>query len=353
MKRFAAFFLIVLLVALISLGGAAAWVWHGVSTPVLHDSANMSVEIQRGATFDEVLDKLKEHGIIADPYLLKIYVKALRREVRFQAGAYSFDSPISALQVLETLSRGAESQKVTIIEGWTRWDIADAIVAVKTFKVKTRKDALVLLENVSLVRDLDPSAKSLEGYLFPDTYFILGTMKPAELVLNMVSRFREVWKELAPEAAALNRSIHDIVTIASIVETEAKLKEERAMVASVIYNRLSLGMPLAMDSTVVYASKLEGKWRDDGRVYKSDVERRSPYNTRIFPGLPPGPVGAPGLSSLKAAVRPANTKFLYYVRNPHRNDGAHNFYFDAASFEKGVQALRDWEKNRDAASKRR
>jgi UPF0755 protein len=144
-----------------------------------------------------------------------------------------------------------------------------------------------------------------------------------------------------------------IVTIASIIETEAKLSEERPMVASVIYNRLRRNIPLAVDSTIIYASKLEGKWRYDGKVYKSDLERRSPYNTRIFAGLPPGPVASPGASSLSAALNPATTDYIYYVRNPDRYDGAHNFYVNASDFENGVRALRRWEQERDAAEARK
>jgi UPF0755 protein len=138
-----------------------------------------------------------------------------------------------------------------------------------------------------------------------------------------------------------------MITIASLVETEAKLDEERPLVASVIYNRLQKDIPLAVDSSVVYASKLEGKWRYDGKVYRSDIERRSPYNTRLYAGLPPGPVASPGESSLKAALYPVTSDFLYYVRNPERNDGAHNFYTNGADFETGVQALRKWERERD------
>ena len=117
-------------------------------------------------------------------------------------------------------------------------------------------------------------------------------------------------------------SPRDIVIIASLIETEAKLKEDRALVASVIYNRLKKNMALGIDSTIIYASKLAGKWRDDGKVYLSDVNRRSPYNTRIFSGLPPGPVGNPGESSLDAALNPPQTDYLYYVRDPARDDGA-------------------------------
>jgi UPF0755 protein len=147
----------------------------------------------------------------------------------------------------------------------------------------------------------------------------------------------------------MNLSPRDVVIIASLVETEAKLDSERPLVASVIFNRLKQGMPLGVDSTIVYASKLEGKWRYDGKVYKSDVERRSPYNTRIYAGLPPGPVGSPGKSSLEAALNPADTDYLYYVREPSRDDGAHNFYNNDRDFARGVQALRQWEQERDAA----
>jgi UPF0755 protein len=170
----------------------------------------------------------------------------------------------------------------------------------------------------------------------------------------MVKRFRGVWKpDWNDRARSLNMSPREIVTTASIIETEAKLAEERPIVASVIYNRLQKNIPLAVDSAVIYASKLEGKWRYDGKVYRSDLERRSPYNTRIYAGLPPGPVASPGESSLKAAVNPATTDYLYYVRNPDRDDGAHNFYSSGGDFETGVQALRRWERERDAEEARK
>src|SRR5258708_28085964 len=116
------------------------------------------------------------------------------------------------------------------------------------------------------------------------------------------------------------------------------------MVASVIYNRLKRHIALGIDSTIVNASKLAGKWKDNGRVDKSEVDRRSPYNLRLFSGLPQGPIGSPGESSIDAALNPAQTDYLYYVREPSRNDGAHNFYSKAADFEKGVRALREWER---------
>jgi UPF0755 protein len=171
------------------------------------------------------------------------------------------------------------------------------------------------------------------------------------VIAILVKRFRKEWKpDWSERARSMNLSPREVVTTASLIETEAKLPEDRPLIASVIYNRLQKQMTLAVDSTVIYASKLEGKWRNDGKVYKSDVERRSPYNTRLHSGLPPGPIASPGKSSLEAALNPAQSDFLYYVREPSRNDGKHNFYSNSNDFEGGVRALRNWEQQRDAAA---
>jgi len=251
--------------------------------------------------------------------------------------------------VLAKLKQGQRRlNRITIIEGWTRWDIARAMQQVPQFQLTSEAQALDLMSNVSLIKDIDPAARNLEGYLFPDTYEFAPETTASDLIEMMVKRFRSVWRPVWIErAAARRRSAREIVTVASIVETEAKLSSERPLVASVIYNRLEKNIPLAVDSAVIYASKLEGKWRYDGKVYKSDIERRSPYNTRIYAGLPPGPVASPGQSSLEAAVDPAKSDYLYYVRNPARDDGAHNFYSNGGDFDQGVRALRQWERDRD------
>jgi UPF0755 protein len=169
------------------------------------------------------------------------------------------------------------------------------------------------------------------------------------MISIIVKRFRREWKpEWTERARFLGKTPREIVTIASLIETEAKLMDERPLVSSVIYNRLKKNMALGIDSSVIYASKLAGKWKNDGKVYKSDIDRRSPYNTRLRTGLPPGPIASPSARSLEAALHPATTDYLYYVRDPARNDGAHNFYNNEADYQRGVQALRDWERERDA-----
>lgn len=305
----------------------------------------VTIAIPRGATFEDTLALLSREGIISDILPLRIYLKLTNGAPIVQAGSYQFHSPVTPLGAIEVLRGGAHSDKITILEGWNRFDIAKAMRAIPALKLRTDTEALPLLNDVSLISDIDPVARNLEGYLYPDTYFIVERMTPKEVVKGMVTRFRKVWKEhLASQAYERKTSIHEVVTVASLIETEAKLESERPKVASVVYNRLSKGMPLGIDSTIVYAAKIDGKWRNDGKVYQSDIDRRSPYNTRIFKGLPPGPVGSPGLSSLKAALRPENTTYLYYVRNPYQNNGAHNFYSSAAEFETGVAMLRNWEK---------
>lgn len=343
--------LLVVVGALAIITGVAAgtWLYYDLHKPITHNKNGKYIEIPKGASPSYVVKKLVAEGIIKHEWPLKIYLKGTNTAASLKAGEYNFPSPISPLMALAKIQQGQRRlNRITIIEGWTRWDIARAMVQVPQFKIDQEAQALVLMNNVSLIKDLDPEARNLEGYLYPDTYEFAPETTADELVQMMVKRFRVCWKpDWAAKVAALGMTPRQIVTVASIIETEAKLATERPLVASVIYNRLRKNIPLAVDSAVIYASKLEGKWRYDGKVYKSDIERRSPYNTRLHAGLPPGPVASPGESSLSAAVNPATSDYLYYVRNPARDDGAHNFYNNGGDFESGVLALRKWEQERD------
>ena len=349
--------LIILVLAIILLAGAAsgAWLYSDLHKAVGHTKSGQYIEIPKGTSPSLIVKKLAAEGVIKHEWPLKLYLKSTGKGSTLKAGEYDFPSPISPLSVLAKLQQGERRlDRITIIEGWTRWDIARAMAQVPELHLESEAQALALMDNVSLIRDLDPTATNLEGYLFPDTYEFSPETTPAELIEMMVKRFRNVWKpDWTGRSRSLSLSPRQIVTTASIIETEAKLAEERPLVASVIYNRLQKNIPLAVDSSVIYASKLEGRWRNDGKVYRSDIERRSPYNTRIYAGLPPGPVASPGESSLKAALNPATSDYLYYVRNPDRDDGAHNFYNNSSDFETGVQALRQWERQRDLEEPKR
>ncbi len=338
-----------MLLAVLGLAAFACWAWNQLHAPISHKNAGTKISVSRGERLDQIFDDLQAHGILSESLPLRLYLKLSKANPVIRAGDYTFPSPISPLEALERLKQGGDFSRLTIIEGWTRFEIADALCKVPGFRLKDQKQAMKLLDNVALIKDLDPSARNLEGFLFPDTYFIDSDTSASELVAEMVKRFRQVWtSELKGRAEARGMNAHTVVTEASIIETEAKLKPERQLVASVIQNRLKRNVPLGVDSTLIYAAKVAGTWKNDGKVYQSDIDRVSPYNTRKNKGLPPGPVSSPGLSSMQAAVSPVSSNYLYYVRNPDRNDGAHNFYSDARSFENGVKALRAWEKKHPA-----
>jgi len=342
--------LLFLFFAALLVGGLAFWSYREIHRPVAHSRADEYIEIPRGTSPAETIARLESAGIIRHAWPLRIYLRLTGLGQRFKAGQYRFASPISPLAVVRKLEEGQQRlSRFTIIEGWTRWDIAAAMARLPELQLENADQALLLFDDTSGIRDIDPEATNLEGYLYPDTYSFPPNTTAREMTSAMVRRFRQVWNgELDEKARALDKTPRQIVTVASLIETEAKLPEERPLAASVIYNRLKLGMPLGIDSTVIYAAKLAGKWRNDGKVYQSDLDRLSPYNTRKVVGLPPGPLASPSHASLEAALSPAETDHLYYVRDPARNDGAHNFYNNESDFQRGVQALRDWERARDA-----
>lgn len=347
MKRF---FLLVLFLLLITAGATSVWVYRDLHTPVQHTKYGQYIDIPRGSSPATVVNRLADEGIIKHKWPSMIYLRLTAKGSQFKAGEYDFPSPISPLAVFSRLREGEQRLiRLTVVEGWTRWDISNALFKIPELHLEDAASALPLMNNVSLISDIDPAATNLEGYLFPDTYDFPPDTKASDVIAIMVKRFHKEWKaDWTERAITLGLSPRQVVTTASIIETEAKLSDERPLVASVIYNRLKKEMPLAVDSTIIYASKLEGKWRNDGKVYRSDVERRSPYNTRLHSGLPPGPIASPGKSSLEAALNPAETDYLYYVREPARNDGAHNFYNNEGDFGAGVRALRNWEQQRDS-----
>jgi UPF0755 protein len=350
MKRLKVIIISLTTALILTAGGLTFWAYRELRAPQIHAHENDYLEIPRGSAPDQIAARLEGAGVVRRGWLLRLYIRLSGAGPRLKAGEYRFPSPISPVEVVKRLEEGEQRlSRFTVPEGRDRWDIAEQLARLPELNLANKEAALTLMDDVSLIGDLDPTARNLEGYLFPDTYSFPPNTTAREMVASMARRFRQVWQErFAERARAANLSPREVVTVASLIETEAKLKEERPVIASVIFNRLRLNIPLGIDSTVIYASKLAGKWRDDGKVYRSDIDRDSPYNTRRQAGLPPGPVASPGVSSIEAALSPAATDYLYYVREPKRNDGAHNFYSSDADFQRGVQALRDWERARDA-----
>lgn len=326
----------------IGLGAAAYWVFSSLSTPLAHSKANEVLVIEKGSTPAQIIDKLAAESIISSKLPLQIYLRFFGDASKMQAGEYQFKSPITPMEVLKELETGeVQTTKLTIPEGFTRFDIAKRIAEKFPAAQMDEKQVLALMDDTTLIKDLSPSAKNLEGYMYPSTYNVPKGASPAEIIKMTVEQFKRFWKpDWTDKARSLGRTPHEIVTIASLIETETGVERERPIVAGIINNRLSKNIPLGIDQTNVYIAKMLGKW--DGTIHKSDLEVESPYNTRTKIGIPPGPISSVTESSIRAALSPEPNDYLFYVRNVDLNDGSHWFYASAAEFEKGKAKYQEW-----------
>jgi len=292
--------------------------------------SEMFLEIPAGTGSAQIAAQLKSHGLIRS----RLVFEAMRlvKGGTLKAGEYRFDHPARMSEIYERLERGdVYTRALTIPEGANIFDIAQRVEAAQ---LGTKEAFLAAAErNVALIADLDPNAQSVEGYLFPDTYHFQRLATPDQMIAAMVKRFR-----LAAESIGLTQNFHDIVTMASLVERETPIGSERPMVASVFSNRIAKGMPLMTDPSVIYADLLEGRYR--GAIYHSDLDTDSPYNTYKHLGLPPGPVSNPGIASLKAAMAPAQTQYLYFVAASTDPSGHSRFATTLEEHQQNVQAYR-------------
>ncbi len=332
-----------LLLIVLAVCGLSYWVYTSVNAPHEHAKAAEYLKIEKGSTPKQIIAQLADVGIVPSYATTLIYLRTLGDGSKLQAGEYQFPSPISTLQVLKILEKGEDRTiKLTIPEGFTRFDIAKRIA--EKFPQNPPMDdkaVLALMDDVTQIRDIAPTAKNLEGYMYPSTYNLPREAKPPEIIKAMVEQFKKIWKpEYVNMAKAIGRTSHEIVTIASLIETETGVETERPIVAGIINNRLSKNIPLGIDQTNVYIAKMMGRW--DGTINKSDLEVDSPYNTRIKTGIPPGPISSVSESSLKAALNPTPNDYLFYVRNVELNNGSHWFYSSAAEFEKGKAKYQQW-----------
>jgi UPF0755 protein len=294
----AGFFLTLLLLGLCAAGGAA-WL---VFTPFGPQTETI-IEVAPGSSTVRIGHQLAKAGIIRSQ--LAFDLVRFWKKGTLKAGAYRFDHPAPAVEVYDRMRRGdVYTIAVTVPEGANIFDIADRLQQAG-FGARQAFVDVAMQEN-SLIADLDPSAKSVEGYLFPDTYRFAPKTALPEIAATMVKRFRAEAAQLG-----LSANVHRTVTLASLVERETALNEERPLVASVFENRLDKKMPLMTDPSVIYGLELQNAWR--GTLYESDLKRDTPYNTYVHAGLPPGPVANPGVKALRAAMAPAQTDYLYFV----------------------------------------
>ncbi len=329
----------VALVALLAVAAAAAggaWVWRLLHRPFQSYQGERLIAVEPGTGARAILDRLEKEGVLADADLARAFLVYRLGDPSLKAGEYRFDEPLNTPQVLDRLIRGrVVTYPVTVIEGLTLEEIAETLAAAGFGDAATLR---LEMQRSDLIGDLDPQAENLEGYLYPDTYnFARGTSE-SEIVATLVRTFRKRFTtEVAPLLEGTNRrTVRELVTLASIVEKEARVDGERPLVAGVYTNRLRIGMALYADPTVIYAFKLLGTW--DGNLRRKDLRLDSPYNTYVYPGLPPGPICSPGVASLVAAAAPAETRHFYFVS---RNDGTHVFAETLAEHNRNVER---WQK---------
>jgi UPF0755 protein len=310
MKKFAAFIVFILV-----LGGACVYLANQLAQPFQGFSEPVMIEFPRGTSTSQMADMLADKGVIQHPWLF-MAARLVRHGARLQAGEYQFAKAASPLDVYGRIARGdIFYMELLVPEGYNMFDVADTVAKLGTISAE---DFLAAARDPSLIHDLDPHAQTLEGYLFPSKYRVYRKTTAREICRMMTNEFRAQWQALTASGA----SVHDVVTLASLVEREARLPEERPRVASVFANRLRIGMRLQCDPTTVYAALLEGRYR--GVIHQSDLESTNPYNTYQHAGLPPGPIANPGLSAIKAALTPDDTQYLYFVAKAD-GSGGHNF----------------------------
>lgn len=332
---------LLIVMLLLAGGGASAWVYQNLHAPHQHGAANELIVIEPGMGKKAIINLLVREGIISSRWPALVYVAINQKAGRLQAGEYRFESPITPVAALEKIQRGlVATQQVTIPEGYDRFDIIELLVSIN---IDSREAIERAVKDTSLIADLDPNARDLEGYLFPDTYVYTRQTRAPQLVAAMVRRFRQVFTPARQQQAqGLGLSVRQALTMASLIEREAKVHDERPIIAGVFYNRLKKNMKLDCDPTFIYAAKLVGGW--DNNVNNPVHRRReSPYNTYVSPGLPPGPIASPGERSIEAALNPAQVDYIYFVVNG--TDGRHKFSRTEAEHLAAVAAYRQQQQN--------
>jgi UPF0755 protein len=329
------------LLAILVLAGLA-WTWRELYRPYRGYSGNLILILEPGTHASQAATMLVARGVLERrwPFLVRYWLGRPRHTLK--AGEYLFDGPLRPIDVYRKLMQGdVYLHAVVIPEGSDRFDIARILHQQLGLEPE---DFLRVSEQASAIHDLDPQAATLEGYLFPDTYRFPRGISSATVVTTMLARFRRVLdSKFPPDLRAQAGKVHDVITLASLVEKETPTPSERPLIAGVFVRRLEKHWPLQCDPTVIYAARLNH--RPIGPIIQRDLDFDSPYNTYRYAGLPPGPIASPGEASIRAAFNPEAGDSLYFVSN---NRGGHIFSKTLAEHQRNVARYR-----RDVAALRR
>ena len=310
---------------------------YEIYSPLKSSSGKIDFEVQEGKSVSSIAESLEAKGIIKKkrPFLLDY--RLFFHATSIKAGEYVLQMPISPKETLTILTEGKVFlSAITIPEGLTILETAEHL---ETMYAVDRKAFLASSARSDFIKELDEDAQDLEGYLFPETYYFPKGPSAEKIAKSMVSQFKDVFKiEWRWRAAELDKTIREIVILASLIEKETSKPEERPLVSAVFHNRLNIGMKLDCDPTIVYVLKKAGTYKD--RLRSKDLKYDSPYNTYLYRELPPGPIANPGRAALEAALYPAAVNFLYFVS---KNDGSHHF---SRSFREHQNAVNTYQRSR-------
>jgi len=296
----------------------------------------VQLTIRKGSSFREAAESLSAHGLVRSVRVFSLYAKIRNRDRSLRWGTYVLRPGMSWEQMLDALRLGrGVIHEVTIPEGLSIADVEPLLIDA----LDVTQDSLdAAIRDTALLHELDIPTRTLEGYLFPDTYTFPDKTTAREAVRMMVDQFEREWEpQWTEQARKMRLTRHDIITLASIVEREVRRDEERPVVAAVYLNRLKIGMPLMADPTISYAL---GK--KPGRVLLKDLRVKSPYNTYRLPGLPPGPIASPGAASIRASLYPAKVGYRFFVAAP---DGHHEFRRTYAEHLEAIEMVRGLKKD--------
>ncbi|MFI5295567.1 MAG: endolytic transglycosylase MltG [Thermodesulfovibrionales bacterium] len=298
-------------------------------------AGNTEIEIPRGATFKQAVDILAGENLIRDKKIFLLLGRLTGADRKIRAGFYSIWPNMSPWDIFKIIRKGRIIEyEVKVLEGDSLFEVADAF---SKAGIANYDDVMRISKNPEFLSSYDIGAPSVEGYIFPDTYMIPKGVKAENALGSMIDRMREKYSgELLEKTEKTGMTETEVLTLASIIEKEAVVDSERPLISAVYHNRLKKHMPLQADPTCIYGIK-----RSKEKITKADIQRKTPYNTYVINGLPPGPIASPGLKSIIAALNPANVPYVYFVSN---NDGTHIFSVTLGQHAEAVRAYRDKKK---------
>ncbi len=335
MKSFLLIFLFIFLSSLLSFAFLLVFLF----VPPRQSPGKVEIKVERGEPFSSVLRELREKKVISNERIFALWARLLGADKKIHWGFYVLEPPLAPREILNRMLLGkGVFRRVTVPEGLTVNEIADLL---EKTGIADKERFLMETRNPELLSFLRLEDEGLEGYLFPDTYYFTPFTTEKDIIIAMVEQFRKVFSAQTVEQGKANGlSLHQVVTLASLIEKETGFNAERPLISGVFHNRLKLGIPLQSDPTVIYGLK-----NFSGTLTHKDLQNQSPYNTYRIRGLPPAPICNPGLSSLMAALRPAQVSYLYFVS---KNDGSHLF---SVSLQEHNHAVRVYQEKRRSSGR--